>query len=299
MKIFISWSGKTSREIAVVLGDWIPSVIQAVETCVSPEENRKETGWVNEGSRELDHSSLAILCVVPGNIGEPWLNFEAGVLSKSMDVSKVIPLLIHVERSELDNGPLAQFPSAICEKNDMYRILETINGNMEKMKLGEERLRNTFELWWPKLELDVSSIMERNIKTIQYADKPEILPNTHKPEKTPEPTLESAIKIETEKTQDTDQSEPSVPEKPPLESIEIELLKALCQPPEYKPKTAAAVGSTLDISAQKVREHLDRLERRNYVREHLFVGRPKEYSIAPTGREYLSKHDLRKKRQDG
>jgi predicted ArsR family transcriptional regulator len=70
----------------------------------------------------------------------------------------------------------------------------------------------------------------------------------------------------------------------------------LCQPPEYTPKTADAVGSKLDIPAQKAKEHLDKLERRNYVREHLFVGRPKEYSIAPTGREYLTKHDLLKKR---
>jgi hypothetical protein len=40
------------------------------------------------------------------------------------------------------------------------------------------------------------------------------------------------------------------------------------------------------------------LERENYVREHLYVGRPKEFSLAPKGREYLTRNDLLNERQD-
>ena len=76
------------------------------------------------------------------------------------------------------------------------------------------------------------------------------------------------------------------------------MLNVLYDPPGYTPRTADAVGYKVDISAQKAREHLDKLERANYVREHLYVGRPKEYSLAPKGREYLTKHDLLKKRRD-
>jgi DNA-binding MarR family transcriptional regulator len=368
MKIFISWSDETSHAVALTLGDWIPSVIQAVETTVSPEDIRKGTRWVNDVSKELNQTSLGILCVVPGNIGAPWLNFEAGALLKFVDISKVIPLLMDVKRSDLDNGPLAQFPSAIYEKNDMYQILETINKNTEEGRLSEERLRNAFEVWWPKLELDVESIRKKEINEIQDTDKPEEKPDTEKPEKKPERTVEAARKSETKKTQDADQPEKtpyaeklqkttdtekpektpdtekpgkksdadqpeetpdtdkpektpertvkaarksetkktqepdkpkkSVAAKPVLEEIEIEMLKVLYKPPGYTPKTAADVGYKLDISAQKVKEHLDILERKNYVREHLYVGRSKEYSIAPKGREYLTKHDLLNDRQD-
>jgi len=273
MRIFISWSDETSHALADVLGGWIPSVIQAVETCVSPEDIRKGTKWVNGVSQELNQSSLAILCVVPGNIGAAWLNFEAGVLLKSLGASKVIPLLMDVERSELDNGPLAQFPSVIYEKNELYRILETINENTEKLRLSKERLRSTFELWWPKLEQDVESIRGKESKETRRTEKPEILPNTHKPEK-------------------------SVAAKPALEKIEVEMLRVLYEPPEDTPKTAAAVGSKLDIPAQKVRDHLDKLERKNFVQEHLFVTRPKEYSLAPDGREYLTRLDRMNKGQD-
>ena len=341
MKIFISWSDETSHVVALALGDWIPSVIQAVETAVSPEDIRKGTRWVNDVSKELNQTSLGILCVVPGNIGAPWLNFEAGALLKFIDGSNVIPLLIDVERSELDNGPLAQFPSVIFGKNNMYHVLEMINKNTEDGRLSEERLRNTFEVWWPKLELDVESIREKEINEMPDTDKPEKTPDTDKPEKTPGRTVEAARKSEakktqeidkpekksdadqpektpdtdkpektpertgkvarkseTKKTQEPDKPKKSVAAKPALEEIEIAMLKVLYKPPGYTLVTASAVGYKLDISAQKVREHLDILERKNYVREHLYVGRSKEYSIAPKGREYLTKNDLLNERQD-
>jgi len=295
MKIFLSWSDETSHAIALVLGDWIPFVIQAVETYVPPEDIRKGTRWANDVSKELNQSSFGILCVVPGNAGAPWLNFEAGVLSKSLDVSNVIPLLIDVEKSELDNGPLAQFPSAIFEKNGMYQILETINEKTEKGRLSEDRLRDTFDIWWPKLKLDVGSIRK---KEKPDAEEPEKTPDTDEPKKRPKRTVEAARESEEIKPQDTGKPARKVAARPAPEEIEIEMLNVLYDPPGYTPRTADAVGYKVDISAQKAREHLDKLERSNYVREHLYVGRPTEYSLAPKGREYLTKHDLLKKRRD-
>lgn len=295
MKIFLSWSDETSHAIALILEDWIPFVIQAVETYVSPADIRKGTRWIYDVSKELNQPSLGILCVVPGNTGAPWLNFEAGVLSKSPDVSKVIPLLIDVEKSELDNGPLAQFPSAIFEKNDMYQILETINEKTEQGRLSEDRLRDTFDIWWPKLELDIGSIRE---KEKQDAEEPEKLPDTKKPEKTPKQTVEAARKNEAIKTEDAGKPVKKAAARLAPEEIEIEMLNMLYDPPGYTPRTADDVCYKVDISAQKAREHLDKLERNNYVREHLYVGRPKEYSLAPKGREYLTRHDLLKKRRD-
>ena len=371
MKIFISWSGETSRAIALTLGDWIPSVIQAVETYVPPEEARKGTERIHEVSQELARSSLGILCVDPGSMAAPWLNFEAGILLKSLDVSKVIPLLFDVGRSELDNGPLARFPSVPYGKDALYQMLEMINENTEKMRLSEDRLQNTFELWWPKLDLDIEAVRGKRPEEIPPmeepgdvpdaveteeepdgempdtdpgtkarekmpdSDEPETEPDaepsevppvtadkrgktpdaarpektpesdktekagdTGKREKAPERSVEPAKKSDAEKAQEKEKPKKSAPARPTvLDEIEIELLKMLYDPPGYTPVTAAAVGYKLDISAQKVREHLDHLERKNFVREHLFVGRPKEYSIAPKGRDYLTKNDLLNKRQ--
>jgi len=304
MKIFLSWSDETSHAIALVLGDWIPFVIQAVETYVPPENIRKGTRWANDVSKELNQSSFGILCVVPGNAGAPWLNFEAGVLLKSLDVSNVIPLLIDVDTSELDNGPLAQFPSAIFDKNGMYQILETINEKTEKGRLSEDRLRDTFDIWWPKLKLDIGSIRKKEKPDAAEPEKtpdtvePKKTADTVEPEKTPKQTVEAARKNKAEKTEDAGKPVKKAAARPAPEEIEIEILNVLYDPPGYTPRTADAVGYKVDISAQKAREHLDKLERSNYVREHLYVGRPKEYYLAPKGREYLTKHDLLKKRRD-
>ncbi len=370
MKIFISWSGETSHAIALALGDWIPSVIQAVEAYVPPEGSRKGPGWADEVLKELARSSLGLLCVDPGSMAAPWLNFEAGVLLKSLDVPKVIPLLVDVEQAELDDGPLARFPSVLYGKNEMYRMLETINESTEKMRLNEERLRNTFELWWPKLDLDMEAVRGKGTDEMPPVEEPEDIPDAEesgeasdvdmpepvpdaetpeerpvsdKPEREPdvepsdkppvaaekqgkppdtarqdrtpasdkpekaadagkrekasERAAETAKKIEARKTQENDKPKKSAAARLVLDDVEVELLKVLNDPPGYAPVTAAAVGYKLDISAQKVREHLDHLERKNFVREHLFVGRPKEYSIAPKGREYLTKNDLSNKRQ--
>ncbi|MGB3398617.1 MAG: hypothetical protein WBA34_00425, partial [Candidatus Deferrimicrobiaceae bacterium] len=113
----------------------------------------------------------------------------------------------------------------------------------------------------------------------------------------PKRTVEAARKSEAIKPQDTGKPAKKAAAKPAPEEIEIEMLIALYDPPGYTPRTADAIGFKLDISPQKAREHLDKLERANYVREHLYVGRPTEYSLAPKGREYLTKNDLLKKRR--
>ena len=290
MKVFLIWSDGTSHAIAEALGEWIPSVIQAVTTFVSPADARSGTGWVNAVSKELDRSLLGIVCVVPGGIGAPWLFFEVGVLSQSLDPSNVVPLLFDVKRSELDGGPLAQFPAVAYGKDAMYRILETINEKTETMRLSRERLRDTFELWWPKLELDLETVRGKGTNATHHAGAPKAVPDVQEPDKSPARTIETGEKRAAIIPLDAEEPAKSVAARPVLEEIEIELLKVLYEPPGGAPKTAADVGYKMDIPAQKVREHLDRLERKNYIREHLFTGRQKEYSIAPKGREFLARN---------
>lgn len=114
MKIFISWSGEISHQVAVVLRDWLPLVIQSIEPYVSSEDIDKGARWSSDIATELDDSSFGILCVTEDNFEAPWLNFEAGALGKSVEKS-------NVKRSDV-HGPILQFQSTIFEKADTYII---------------------------------------------------------------------------------------------------------------------------------------------------------------------------------
>lgn len=94
MKVFISWSGRRSHEVADTLAGWLKKVIQSVEPWVSTEMERG-VKWLDVLGKSLDAHSAGILCVTPGNFMEPWLNFEAGALSKQIgDEVRVMPYLL-------------------------------------------------------------------------------------------------------------------------------------------------------------------------------------------------------------
>ena len=63
LKVFISWSGEESHKTALVLREWLPSVIQSITPYVSSEDIDKGTRWASDIAGELDESSFGILCV--------------------------------------------------------------------------------------------------------------------------------------------------------------------------------------------------------------------------------------------
>ena len=162
MKIFISWSGNLSHEVALVLRKWIPSVIQNLETYVSSEDIDKGARWINDVSKELESSNFGIFCLTKENIKEPWINFEAGALSKVVDDSRVCPFLFGIKRSDIKNRmPLSHFQSTIFKKEDILKLMLSINKTNGSEKLTDERLKNYFEVWWPVLEDNLNKCLEK------------------------------------------------------------------------------------------------------------------------------------------
>jgi hypothetical protein len=101
VKVFISWSGGLSRKVAPELQDWIPPVIQSVDPYVSSEDIGKGARWSTDISAEPEGPNYAVLVVTKYDTDAPWLNFEAGALSKSFESSRVSPFLFGVKRSEV------------------------------------------------------------------------------------------------------------------------------------------------------------------------------------------------------
>lgn len=159
MKVFISWSGNKSHKVALVFREWLPSVIQSLEPYVSSEDIDKGARWSTDIAKELEDSTFGILCVTKDNLHAPWLSFEAGALSKTMDKSFVTPFLFDIKRSEV-NGPILQFQSTIFEKNDIKKLINTLNKACGEMGITETMLDKAFEVWYPTLEEELNKLKD-------------------------------------------------------------------------------------------------------------------------------------------
>lgn len=157
MKVFISWSGNKSHKVAIVFRDWLPSVIQSIEPYVSSEDIDKGARWSTDIAKELENSTFGILCVTSENMNAPWLSFEAGALSKTMDKSLVSPFLYDIKRSEV-NGPMLQFQSTIFQKEDIKKLINSLNKACGEGCISDLRLGKAFEVWYPTLEDELNKL---------------------------------------------------------------------------------------------------------------------------------------------
>ena len=157
MKVFLSWSGDQSHKVALVFKEWFPSVIQSLVPYVSSEDIDKGARWSTDIATELENSTFGILCVTKENFNAPWLTFEAGALSKTIDNSSVCPFLFNIKRSEIE-GPILQFQSTIFEKDDIKKLLNTLNNACDEGKLSDKNLDKAFEVWYPTLEKELNEI---------------------------------------------------------------------------------------------------------------------------------------------
>ena len=63
MRVFLSWSGQQSRQVAAALRDWLPEVIQRINPWMSSEDISAGERWMNQLSSELEKTSYAVLCL--------------------------------------------------------------------------------------------------------------------------------------------------------------------------------------------------------------------------------------------
>jgi hypothetical protein len=150
VKIFLSWSGQRSRDLARVLQSWLPTVLGSVHPWIS-DDIAKGTRWSKAIADELDQTRIAIICLTAENLHSPWLLFEAGAISRSIEKTLVCPYLIDVETSEL-TGPLGQFQATRHEIADVLKLVHSINNNLGESRLEEAKLESNFNKVWPLLD---------------------------------------------------------------------------------------------------------------------------------------------------
>ena len=122
--------------------------------------------WNDEIAAELDQSEFGILCVTPENIAEPWLNFEAGAISKKYDSSQVCPYLFGFSKVQV-KGPLGSFQATLANKDGTQKLVSAI---ARKVALDTD-LESLFKLLWPELDKKLKSIGKQSTDLKEMGQK--------------------------------------------------------------------------------------------------------------------------------
>lgn len=162
MKVFISWSGDLSRSIATELFDWLPMVVQSVQPYMSSESIDKGTRWASSIADELEGTSVGIVVLTKENRAAPWINFEAGALAKVVGDSRLAPLIFGLKPSEVGT-PLSQFQVTQFNKEDVLRLLKSINSCAGDEALPDYRLEKMHDALWAQLDLKLQPIIASSI----------------------------------------------------------------------------------------------------------------------------------------
>ena len=255
MKVFLSWSGEESRALAGILREWLPTVLQFVDPWMSSEDITKGRRWGTEIGKTLEQTSYCIVCVTPGVQREPWVNFEAGAVSKIVEGSYVSPLLVGISSEDLSGLPLSMFQWTQFRKKEVRKLLQSIN-NAGTSPIPVSRLRSILDYSWPALREMVGGIDLLGIEQPADADADD---------------------------------EAEYDEL--LDDVAEQVLLMVANSGEYRPDVAE-IAYQVGENDVRTEYHVDVLLERGLLNDALFVGAPATFGITREGRAYLVENDL-------
>jgi hypothetical protein len=116
--------------------------------------------WLREIDDELEATDFGVLFVTPENQHEPWLVHEAGALGKSVDGSRVVPVAIDMDPTDID-WPLARFQGVELGRKGVRDLLDSMNSALGENQLDTEVLEGSFEPQWSTLKQKLEEIPDR------------------------------------------------------------------------------------------------------------------------------------------
>lgn len=160
MRVFLSWSGRKSRDAAELFAAWLRALCPMVDPWLST-AIEKGTRWQTALSAELEESTFGIVFLTADNQREPWLHFEAGAISKAR-TAHLCPFLLDLESAHID-GPLAQFEHTLPTSNDVLALVQAIarvsRASGHDMP-SDDALTTAFQRAWPRLSTGLAAIAQ-------------------------------------------------------------------------------------------------------------------------------------------
>jgi hypothetical protein len=158
MRVFLSWSGQRSKGVAMALRDWMRKVFQTIDPWMSEKDIPTGARWSDSVAAHLKDAKFGIVCLTPENKTAPWINFEAGAISKSVDDAFVVPYLFGLEPTDLV-GPMAQFQSRKSDHDGTKQLMDALRCHPSMAsKPTDADFEESFQVWWPKLQKSLAAI---------------------------------------------------------------------------------------------------------------------------------------------
>jgi hypothetical protein len=159
MKVFLSWSGQRSKEVANLLSDWLCCVIQASRPWISTRDLDRGSLWFGEINDQLKDTTVGIICLTQENKTRPWILFEAGALAKGLSTSRVCTLLVDLEPKDIED-PLAQFNHTFPTRESVLGLVKTLNSTLAMNGLDNRILEQVFNTYWPQFDERFADILK-------------------------------------------------------------------------------------------------------------------------------------------
>jgi hypothetical protein len=138
------------------------------------------TFWPEELWEQLKTANAGILCLTPEALGNGWIHFEAGAITKQTDKVRVCPYLYDLKISDVQ-PPLSFLTCCLATKEDTRKMLGDINATLQK-PLQQEFLDAAFVAQWPQFKKELEAV-------------PPATTPSPKPERDPQEILEEILAI--------------------------------------------------------------------------------------------------------
>jgi hypothetical protein len=138
MNIFLSWSGERSRQMSEFMRDWLGAIFPRANVFMS-EHIEKGSRGAHAIAAALERCDAGIFLLTSNAASAPWVNFEAGAISKAVGFDRVFCLMLDNESPEVSE-PVVAFSHFLPREDEIRALVKKLNDIA-----GEEAL-NDLEL---------------------------------------------------------------------------------------------------------------------------------------------------------
>lgn len=208
MTVFISWSQDKSREIALILKEFLPDLFdQKITFWLSSVDI--STGGISFSDivEALQQSSMIIVCLDSSNYTKPWLYFETGTVfgrnHAQGGASSVLPIMFdNLCVSDFSGTPFSDLQLVNFTKGNMRKALDQINEayfrKMGNWAISKQSLDRFFDTVWPAIYSKIDSIIkQRGVESSMRLSQSNVTELLEKHGGFPKPTIGDVIRYAT------------------------------------------------------------------------------------------------------